>query len=371
MKRYILSIAAVLSVLTFLSAQVDAGLIAESTDPASPSQDVVLYYKFKADYNTNNSNDWNSQQFTIKYPDTYPLYSENWMTLVDEDACFSWTGFDAITTGGFHYVVFADFDGGQNCSYSNGSEVRMFKLVFDDNQLDGNVMVDFSLMDAAEAVMIGGFGEPAINNANAGENIFDVFENQTETIILPINLKSFSAKQYTENAAILNWTSLSEINASYYEVQRSIDRVDWNFVGQVKAKGSEFVGADYELIDDNLPLTGRTNDVIYYYRLKMVDLDGAVDYSAVEAVSFDGLAKGSLFVYPNPTADEVFVSLENVADLGGQVAILDRSGKMVHSQQLRTGEDERVSLVDLPTGLYTLAVSQAGELFTEKVIKID
>lgn len=357
----------------------------ETELPGDGSEIVKVFYTaVNGSFNMADTDDWGGQVITLGFTPQTGVMAEQPSSQVSAFTAGYMPFTNAIGPAGNSIFTFVPMDiGGVNDGNVymsvaiNGStidkpfvegvktEVFSFRLPEAIGNGDDTDMIFLSETDLGQ----GGVNvSPTIINNSDAENKWD---QSPAAISLPITLKSFTAEQYSKNASLLNWTSTSEINASYYEVQRSTDRLVWDVVGQVKTKGSEFVGADYELIDSNLPLAGRTNDVIYYYRLKMVDLDGAFELSEVEAVSFDGLDRGALFVYPNPTVQEVFVTIDNVETLGGSVALLDRSGKTVLTQQLRTGVDERVSLRDLPSGLYHLAVSQAGELFTEKVIKID
>lgn len=344
----------------------------------------VFYTAVNGSFDMADTDDWGGQVITLGFTPQTGVMAEQPSTQVTSFTPAYMPFTNAIGPSGTTIFTFVPSDIGgtddDNVYMSvniNGSTVdkpflegvktEVFSFVLSDATGNGedNDMIFLSESDLGQSGL--NVAPTIINNSDAQNK----WNNQPAAVSLPITLKSFSAEQYSPNASLLNWTSSSEINAAYYEVQRSIDLLQWDVVDQVKTKGREFVGADYELIDSDLPLTGRTNNVIYYYRLKMVDLDGAFKMSDVEAVSFDGLEKGHLFVYPNPTVQEVFVSIENVETLGATLSLIDRSGKAVLTQQLRTGVDERVSLRDMPSGLYQLAVSQAGQLYTEKVIKID
>lgn len=229
--------------------------------------------------------------------------------------------------------------------------------------------------DAGEVVALGTTaelptGDPAITASIAGSTVVEEMLTGS-AVVLPIDLKSFTASKYSETAAILNWESASEINASHYEVERSTDLGSWDLVGSVEAFGNTLKAKEYELIDTRVPIQSRSKDEVFYYRLKMVDVDGAFEYSDTEAVRFDGVKAEGLYAYPNPTRDEIFVSVDGVSDSGAPMMLLDRSGKIVLSQTLRHGQDERVSLGELPSGLYHISVQVGTERLTQKVLKID
>lgn len=189
-------------------------------------------------------------------------------------------------------------------------------------------------------------------------------------ILLPINLKSFSADKHSETSSILNWESLSEINASHYIIERSVDTKDWTAIGKVATTGSETEGATYSYVDSELPIQSRNLEQIFYYRLRMVDLDGSYEFSHTEAVRFDMILLEGLHILPNPTAQDIYVSIDNVKE-GTELLLLDNTGKVVLKHSLTDGRDERVSLNSLSAGTYFAKVIRDNELLTKKLIKID
>lgn len=226
--------------------------------------------------------------------------------------------------------------------------------------------------DPGEIIAIGDTelpsGFPTISINLAGANLFEDLV-VGEAVALPVILKSFTAEKHTNSSTMVRWASSSEINASHYEVERSTDQVTWSFVGKVSAVGNSTVEQSYDMVDRDLNLNSREDKKIYYYRLKMVDLDGAYEYSPVDAVSFDAIKVSGMFVYPNPTVQDVFVTLENADNAVLRVA--DRNGKVVLTQKVVTGQDERVVLSNLPSGVYMLSLIQNDEVQTQQVIKMD
>ena len=84
---------------------------------------------------------------------------------------------------------------------------------------------------------------------------------------LPIKLLGFTAtKEGSKN--LLQWTTVQEVNSSYFEVERSGDGVNYKAIGQVNGAGNSSVAKNYSLVDAK-PVNGMN-----YYRLKMVDKDG-------------------------------------------------------------------------------------------------
>jgi len=88
---------------------------------------------------------------------------------------------------------------------------------------------------------------------------------------LPIDLISFTGEVLGGSVhpiVLIRWTTLSQVNNDYFEIQRSIDAEQWKTVETVTGAGNSNSQMSYSIIDDN-PVHG-----ISYYRLKQTDYDG-------------------------------------------------------------------------------------------------
>jgi hypothetical protein len=115
----------------------------------------------------------------------------------------------------------------------------------------------------------------------------------------PITLLYFNAKANNEQVE-LSWSTISEVNNDYFEVQRSVNGKDFESIDKVDGAGNHKGVLNYSSIDEN-PYNG-----ISYYRLKQVDFDGKTSYSTIKMVEIN---KGnetlpvSIQLYPNPSKD--------------------------------------------------------------------
>jgi len=179
---------------------------------------------------------------------------------------------------------------------------------------------------------------------------------------LPVELTRFVAERGPA-AVTLYWTTASEKNSAYFEVQRRNDGFADTFgtIGRVEASGSSSSPRSYTALDENL------SDGTVYYRLRQVDRDGTAHYSGVVAVAphTSSAAAAPLSFYPNPATDVVTVTK---ASLSGQpVRILDLTGREVR----RTLVDAagQVSLRELAPGTYLLQVQDGARLVTRRISK--
>ncbi|MFT4533957.1 MAG: hypothetical protein ACJA1A_003029 [Saprospiraceae bacterium] len=198
----------------------------------------------------------------------------------------------------------------------------------------------------------------------------DVFTNGAQQQILPIVIRSFTATK-GEKSVNLDWSTSSEINGSHFDVQRSQNLSDWTTIGTVKAVGESGTEQNYDLLDNELPLSTRSSKT-FYYRLNMVDNDGAAELSEVRTVRFD-VDGAEFIVYPNPSFNEVFVNLSSITTETGPATmnVINMKGERVKDVTLSTNDDISVDVSTLTAGVYYFVVRQGEDTFTQKVIKID
>jgi hypothetical protein len=179
---------------------------------------------------------------------------------------------------------------------------------------------------------------------------------------LPVILVSFTGRA-VENTTLLNWTTTEEINASHFEIQRSVDAKHFEAIGEVHAKGDSKVLVSYDFTDIS-PFAGAN-----YYRLKQIDRDGTYAFSKTISVRFD--ANVQIKVYPNPVTD--FLHVESNAPLASFEIYNLNGSKLQTNAHLRNEFSDHTSgskngVVDLsgyPRGVYLLKVN--GQAF--KIVK--
>jgi hypothetical protein len=115
---------------------------------------------------------------------------------------------------------------------------------------------------------------------------------------MPVTLVQFLALKNGDGSVKLVWATSQEVNAGYYDVERSGDQSAWTKIGSVKAVGNTSTTSNYSLVD-KLPVDGTG-----YYRLKMVDLDGKFKYSKTVTVEVANDSR-PLVVYNNPFSDMI------------------------------------------------------------------
>jgi hypothetical protein len=71
-----------------------------------------------------------------------------------------------------------------------------------------------------------------------------------QLIPLGVLFSSFTAESFDRNT-LLKWTTVSEINSTYFSVERSENGIDFVSIGELNAAGESQSELDYEYVDEN------------------------------------------------------------------------------------------------------------------------
>lgn len=175
---------------------------------------------------------------------------------------------------------------------------------------------------------------------------------------LPVVLSAFDATLQGKNVQ-LKWESTLEQNVSRYVVEHSLDGNLYEALGSVLAKGNSVDKNGYQYLH-----TGISSGT-HYYRLRMEDMDGSYDLSAVRMIRY-GKETG-IRVSPNPVSHSLQVS---GISSGDHIRIADLSGRIVYAADAQANTAV-ISCAALPAGLYLVQVTgQSGEMkYNTKIIK--
>ena len=188
-------------------------------------------------------------------------------------------------------------------------------------------------------------------SGNGGDGLVQVI---VIDYLLPIQLFSFSAAS-EDRQIILTWSTASEINNDFMEVERSADGIHFTGIGRVSGYGTTNQIQDYHFTDFH-PFSG-----INYYRLRQVDIDGISTYHKIISIEMAHRNPGyQVKAYPNPTREYLSLTWDNYQETT-LIRVFDMTGH-VHLQQVAaTGVTQiRLPVSLLPSGNYVVQV-QSGE----------
>ncbi|HAS46173.1 MAG TPA: hypothetical protein DCS93_37175 [Microscillaceae bacterium] len=177
---------------------------------------------------------------------------------------------------------------------------------------------------------------------------------------LPVNLLEFTVSQQNDQV-LLGWKTASELNNAGFEIQRSTDNQNWESLGFAKGKGTTNAINSYQFKDQN-PLLG-----INYYRLKQIDFDGTFEYSPIKAIK-NVVDRISLVVYPNPSAGDVSLRMNNVLGKNIQIRLLTYQGKLLDTWNFQSNVIRWQQVLPLSQpGIYILVAQVGEQVFRRKV----
>ena len=188
-----------------------------------------------------------------------------------------------------------------------------------------------------------------------------ILNTQTFTFTLAtpmsVDLVDFYA-QVEGNKHVLAWSTTSEQNNDYFEIQTGSDGANFIPLGIVKGNGTSTKTNTYSY--------AHHSDKAYaYYRLKQVDFDGTVSYSNMIFIKNADYTK-SIDIFPNPTLGKLTITgVELESDCS--VSVFDLAGKMV--KKLVLDQDGQTDLSDLHSGLYIIAIIAKNETKNFKLLK--
>ena len=153
------------------------------------------------------------------------------------------------------------------------------------------------------------YTEPIITVSNISNT--HIPDNQTRYMtvasILPttplfVDLLFFKAKVIDRNRVDLVWVTLNEKDNDFFEIHKSTDLNNWEFVAQVDGAGNSTELLNYST-EDFKPHVG-----LSYYKLTQTDFDGTSSVEGIRSVLIDPTYDGGLSIYPNPTTGELKIT---------------------------------------------------------------
>lgn len=160
--------------------------------------------------------------------------------------------------------------------------------------------------------------------------------------------------------ALISWSTETEINNRFFDVQHSPDGRQYQTISTVNAKGGNSL-TRYEFVHQR-PLPGKN-----YYRIRQVDIDGKFTYSAV--VVLDYTMKEELLLQTNPVRETAIVLLQKQT-VNRTLSLLNTNGQVLLKQTIAAGNTRaEISMQSFPAGLYYLVLENGKERITQKIIR--
>ena len=211
-----------------------------------------------------------------------------------------------------------------------------------------NVLV---CMLSGSTVAYGSWGSPTVSNPCT--NCFG---------LLPVKLVYFKIVDKMNDEITLGWQTATEIDNHYFEIQHSIDGLNWDVIGQLPGEKKSTQLKNYTFSHAN-PYLG-----INYYRLKQVDYSGYFTFT--NTIDVDALEdfKANFLIYPNPIVNNN-LSIRTLLKKDYNIVVFNSLGVNVFEQEYSKEISQiEIPLTNLPKGIYSVSFYQENQLLESKRI---
>lgn len=216
-------------------------------------------------------------------------------------------------------------------------------------------------------------GPSPVNLTRSAFNGFSSFGvAASEVTILPVDLIKIWAESKTDHIEV-NWLIGSEQDVSHYNLERSLDGSNFDYLTTIAAVGNSSSTLNYSY--DDFEVLRETN---YFYRYKVFDNDGSYEFSPVVVGRLYGEGNGNLnesvFVYPNPSESNFNLGIYSDGEKAIQIQIYNTIGQLVYNEQQNLSKGYNVfpvSADEWAVGMYNLKIQDlsSDENVWKKIIK--
>ena len=197
---------------------------------------------------------------------------------------------------------------------------------------------------------------------------YDLYCNQmwtatasvTITCPAPVELLNFNGL-YNHGNVDLTWQTATEVNNDYFELQRSIDGINFSTIANIDGAGNSSSILDYDYTDVGVSGT------ILYYRLLQYDFDGTISASKIISVRLDKTGSAPILIMPNPFSNS-FTLTKMYAEVA-TVSVYDVLGRLLEQKVTTEGELSITLGEALSNGSYIVQYATTTNSYTLHVEK--
>jgi hypothetical protein len=184
---------------------------------------------------------------------------------------------------------------------------------------------------------------------------------------LPVELLSFTAECNNNSEVLLAWTTASEINNDYFEIQRSTQDLSWEVIATVLGAGYSSSLLNYSYLDKDKPNT------TIYYRLRQVDYDGTDKFSDIIQIRCENnMEKPTISIYPNPFNSILNIEFKNWDMKSAEIELVDITSRTIKTWKLENTLQNfvyEVNLSNLNPAMYMLKIKTSSGVIMRKIEK--
>jgi hypothetical protein len=178
-------------------------------------------------------------------------------------------------------------------------------------------------------------------------------------------LNGFTGK-LSNNKTFLNWSVNYNQIINHFEIEQSLDGINFNLLGNVNGSHTDINIANYNA---SFNVNGANNSYLYY-RLKIYGSGDQYAYSKV--IRLFNANSSFVTITPNPVKDEMNVNILSPLSKNIFLEIYDLSGrlmkKMTYNATKGNTNIKVFGFQNWPAGLYSVKVSMDKNIFIKKMI---
>lgn len=190
-----------------------------------------------------------------------------------------------------------------------------------------------------------------------------LWENDLFNFLLPVQFEDISVQPVTKGNQV-SWTISAQSNVTRYEVEYSTDGTNFNSIGMVAPVNT--TGTQTYTY-----LHAIKNETDGYYRVKVINKDGAIDYSTIKKVKADKIST-RLAAYPNPTTGLFNLQLPTGTQGMLSLKVYDNAGKLVMQKKITVAAGTRELPVDISSmsaGYYRVVCENDNKINTVSILR--
>jgi len=155
-------------------------------------------------------------------------------------------------------------------------------------------------------------------------------QQRPSVIEIPVRINSFTVLTKSWDLVILNWVTETEVSNKTFEVQRSLDGVQFETIGAVPTIDGYAGPKSYSYRDESIDSI-QTPRLLY--RIRQVGSDGVWGYSKIVLADRRlGSNRLSVTVSPNPVGQQLNLRIKSPGNHQAAIRIINMDGRLILRQ---------------------------------------
>jgi hypothetical protein len=168
--------------------------------------------------------------------------------------------------------------------------------------------------------------------------------------------------------AELNWRVTNNSSIQYFDLQRSIDGINFFTVSRIENNSPKITDAEYSTSDVLKDLLAPN----VFYRLKIVDMSGSFVFSRTIRLIIADNIKSYITIVPNPINNWAQLNINSSVNSLADIYVYNMNGEKIFTKHISVqqgGNNIDLSKVSQwPRGVYQVSIQLGNETFFKKII---